>query len=281
LSDDIELIIQRDLDRLPVFSEERWVPKAGASKTGFPQRLRAPFLVVAIVLALALGSALTFVRDQLSSVASASLRPTPAKTSLPASGFLPRQIVLAHVRLLTGLVPRAQRFEAKLVSSADVSANLAAPGGRDLWVVAVSGDVNCSFCPIPPAQPLHSALFWFDAETGNVLGSAQGPAIWPENFDALPDRSRSSGSRTLVGTIMGVSGDVVEFQAVGSSDRLRLAGDKNTAYAWTAGPVGHSVVTIDELAIRSDLLSAVTFDPIPLIDGSYRLESLTSGLNTN
>ena len=36
MSDGIELVIQRDLNRLPVFPEERWVPKAGAPRAAFP-----------------------------------------------------------------------------------------------------------------------------------------------------------------------------------------------------------------------------------------------------
>jgi hypothetical protein len=77
-----------------------------------------------------------------------------------------------------------------------------------------------------------------------------------------------------------VTGDMVEFQATGSPQRLRLVADQNTAYAWSAGLAGGSVLTIGELPVRSDLLSSITFDPVALPDGSYRLEALTTGVNT-
>jgi hypothetical protein len=153
------------------------VPKAGSSPAAFRRLVvRGGVLAAAVVLALALGSALTYVRDQLSATASATLRPAPATTAVPSSLVVSRQSVLAYVRGLTLIVPRAQCFEAKLVSSEDVSANLVAPApaGTLFWLVAVAGDVNCAYCVSSLPQPLHSALFWFDAYTGNVLAAGTG-----------------------------------------------------------------------------------------------------------
>ena len=163
------------------------------------------------------------------------------------------------------------------MSAADVPANLSAPRGRLFWLVAIAGDVNCDICLVPPPQPLHSALFWFDARTGAVLASGQGPANWPDGFDALPDRSLAFGSRTTIGTLVRVDADIVEFQEVGSADHLRLRADENTAYTRLAGLSGGNVVTIDELAPTWGSLVSVTFDFLSQADGTHRLETLITG----
>lgn len=275
MSDDIELIIRRDLDRLPALPEERWVPKADLARSAFPALVvRTGVIAAAVLLALALGSALAYVRGQVIGSASASLQPTvPATTVVPSPAIVSRQSVLAYVRGLSVIVPRAVRFEAKLVPTWGLA-------GTPMWVVAVGGDVNCDFCVLPPPQPLHSALFWFDPYTGKVLGSSQSPANWPDGFELLPDDSLASGSRTLIGTVLSVNGDVVEFQEVGAADRLRLRVDENTAYAWGAGLVGGNAITLAELPPRWDLAVSVTFDPLARPDGNYRLEKLITGVNT-
>jgi hypothetical protein len=279
LSDDIELTIQHDLDRLPVLPEERWIPKTRSSRSRFTS-LVARVGGLTVVLMVGATLALAYVGDQVLGTSSASVRPRPAITSVPTPLLVSRQFVLAYVRGLTTIVPRAQRFEAKLVSSTDVPANLTAPRGRLFWLVAVAGDVNCSSCVLPPPQPLHSALFWFDAYNGLVLAAGQSPAMWPDGFDTLPDRSLAFGSWTLIGKVLSVKADVIEFQEVGSAEHLRLRTDDNTAYTWTAGLAGGNVVTIDELAPRWDSLVSVTFDPLSQSDGSHRLESLITGLDT-
>jgi hypothetical protein len=281
LSDDIELTIRRDLDRLPVLPEERWMPKERSSPARFASLVaRVGVFTVVLLVGATLGSALTYIGDQVFGASSASVRPRPATTSVPTPLLVSRQFVLAHVRGLSAIVPRAQRFEAKLVSSIDVPANLSAPRGRLFWVVAVAGDVNCSFCVLPPPQPLHSALFWFDAYNGLVLAAGQSPAMWPDGFEALPDRSLAFGSRTLIGKVLSLNADVIEFQEVGSAEHLRLRTDDNTAYTWTAGLAGGNVVTIDELPPQWDSLVSVTFDQLSQADGSHRLEALITGWNT-
>ena len=241
---------------------------------------RVAVSTLVLMLAIALGSALTYVGDQVLGTSSASVRPSPATTSVPTLPLTSRQFVLGYVRGLSAIIPRAQRFEAKLVSSTDVPPTLSAPRGRLFWVVAVSGDVNCDSCIVPPPQPFHSALFWFDARTGAVLASGQGPAYWPDGFDALPDRSLAPGSWTRIGSVLSVSAGVLEFQEDGSADRLRLRPDENTAYTWTAGVAGGNVVTIDELGPRWNTLVSVTFDPLTQADGTHRLETLITGWNT-
>jgi hypothetical protein len=280
LSDDIEIIIKRDLNRLPVLGEERWVPKARSSPWALKWSMRAGVLAAAVALALALGLVLGNVRDRIGTAAS-TIQPTvPAATSQAPFAVVSRQSVLAHVRGLTAIVPRAQRFEAKLLSSAEVPARLVGPTGSLFWLVAVSGEVNCIRCAVLPLEPFHSALFLFDAHSGNVVASEQGPAFWPDGFDALPDRSRSAGSRSLVGTVLTVSGNVIEFQSAESPDRLRLVADENTAYAWAVGLAGGSAVTIDELQKWLHLLAGVTFDPIARSGGTFRLETLRTGVAT-
>src|SRR5207247_8137558 len=91
-----------------------------------------------LMLAIALGSALAYVGDQVLGTSSASVRPRPATTSVPTLPLTSRQFVLGYVRGLSAIIPRAQRFEAKLVSSTDVPPNLSAPRGRLCWVVPAS-----------------------------------------------------------------------------------------------------------------------------------------------
>ncbi len=241
--------------------------------------MRAGALFAAAALVLVLGLTLVGVREDVGK-ASTSLRPTPSSTSVPSPVVVSRQSVLSRVRGLETVVSRAQRYEAKLVSSADLrSANLSAPAGSLFWVVAVSGDVHCD-CVLPPTQPLRSALFLLDPHSGSVLASARRPDFWPEGFEALPDHSRSPRSRTVEGFVQSVNGNVVDFQVVASPERLRLIADENTAYSWSVGMTGGSALTIEELAQRWDLLAGVTFDAAALPDGTYRLEALRAGIAT-
>lgn len=280
--DNIELIIQRDLNRLPVLPEDRWVPRARLSSVAGTLSMRAGVLTIAIALALALGLSLAGIRERIGTAAASAQPSVPLATGFASPAVVSRQSVLAHVHGLTSIVSRAQRFEAKLVSAAEVPPRLAAPSAGFFWVVAVSGDVNCRGrgCSVTPSQPLRSALFLFDASTGEVIASEQSPAFWPDDFGALPDRSRSVASRSLQGMVLTVSGNVIEFQPTGSPDRLRLAADQNTAYSWATGLVGGSALTIDELQRVLHLLAAVTFDPVARPDGTFRLEALIAGVAT-
>jgi len=62
LSDDIELIIQRDLNRLPVLSEERWLPRRNRARV--PLGLASALAVfVALVSLIGIGVTLQAVRD--------------------------------------------------------------------------------------------------------------------------------------------------------------------------------------------------------------------------
>jgi hypothetical protein len=62
LSDDIELIIQRDLNRLPVLAEERWLPRTNPA--GPPVRLAGAFAVfVALAALMAVGVTLQTMRE--------------------------------------------------------------------------------------------------------------------------------------------------------------------------------------------------------------------------
>lgn len=62
LSDDIELIIQRDLNRLPVLAEERWVPRR--NRAGMPRGLASALAVfVALIALIGVGVRLLAVQD--------------------------------------------------------------------------------------------------------------------------------------------------------------------------------------------------------------------------
>ena len=79
---------------------------------------RVAVSTLVLMLAIALGSALAYVGDQVLGTSSASVRPRPATTSVPTLPLTSRQFVLGYVRGLSAIIPRAQRFEAKLVSYA-------------------------------------------------------------------------------------------------------------------------------------------------------------------
>jgi hypothetical protein len=293
LSDEIERIIRRDLERLPVFPESRWVPQERSHARLGMVLGRAALTVAFVGLALVASVALLRVRGEfggstLASPTPATATPTATGSAVPASSVVSRQSVLASVRASTGLYPRLQRYEAKLVSSADLNATspFGAPQGTLFWVVAANGDVNCSFrCIVGPGETLHSAIVFLDAYTGALLGGGQGVANWPDGFDALPDRLLAPGSQTIVGSVTAVRGNSIEIQPVAGQAHIAalvLETDDNTAYAWEAGLAGGSALTLDELPELQDpqVLTSVTFDPVAKTDGSYRLERLVVGVNT-
>jgi hypothetical protein len=284
LSEDIQRIIRRDLDRLPLFPEERWLPSAASRTDGATDVVRTRGLSAAlVVVVITAATLLVQARDQAQQSAGLSaLENTAASRAEPVSNnpvlaqIVSRRSVLTQVRGLTIILARAQRFEAKLVSSTDVGGGAAVPPGTLWWVVAVSGDVSCSFCLTPPHEQPKSAVFWIDAHSGSLVASEQGAATWPDGFSALPDRSSSLDALVVAGSIREVKGNVIEFEAAGSSAQLRLIADDNTAYGWTAGPTSGSAITLMDLPLSrtGDGLVAVTIDRVPQPDGSYRLHEL-------
>jgi hypothetical protein len=276
-----------------VFPESRWVPQQRSHARLGVVLGRAAVTAALVGLALVASLALLRVRGEFGGSTLASPIPTTAiatatGSAIPASTVVSRQSVLASVRASTGLYPRLQRYEAKLVSSADLNATppFAAPQGTLFWVIAASGDVNCAFrCIVGPGETLHSAIVFLDAYTGALLGGGQSVANWPDGFDALPDRLLAPGSQTIVGSVSAVRGNSIEIQP--AAGQALIAGlvfetDENTVYAWAAGLAGGSALTLDELpGLRNpQLLASVTFDPVAKTNGSYRLERLVTGVNT-
>jgi hypothetical protein len=296
LSDEIERIFRRDLDQLPGIPENRWIPSADPQRSHRSPAVLASGLGVAVLLALAVGTSLSYLPDLVTGAVSASARPTmPPSNSGQSEPVVSRQFVLAHVRDLTTVGAQAVRFEAKLVAPGDLGGRpltaTSAPASASgllratsadtlLWVVAIRADARCSFCVLPSAHDFNSALFWVDARTGSVIASAQSIANWPDGFDELPDRSLSLGSTTLVGQILNVTDDVLHFQQSGSAVSIRLRPDANTAYMWRAGPTRGAALTFAELPRRWDLVSVI-FDSVAQGDGTYRLEEMIAVWDAN
>ena len=78
---------------------------------------------------------------------------------------------------------------------------------------------------------------------------------------------------------------LTDFPA-GPGTRLTLRADADTTFAWSAGALGGTAASIAELAQLGQLVAggssvaAVTYDPRPAPDGSYRLEHVLTGALT-
>lgn len=303
---DIGRIIRRDLDQLPVLPRERWLPtrRTPRRRAGLGA-LRLMGTIAVLVVALGLGLTLSRVRAELAAPSQRPASTATAGTGLVVDGItvMPRQTVLARIAVSNLEHPTVTRYAAKLVrKDATIGGDLVAPVGAPRgssglwWVVALSGDVRCAYCFVSPSTPqtFHSAVYWVDAAAGDVMGMQAFPAFWPSGFDPLPDAALAENSITAVGLVVEIRGSdtiVVVTSADASPDhpsgsRLVLRADANTAYSWAAGLVGGSALTLDELVRGLQVvphgteLAAVVFENTPAPDGSYRLESLATGIDT-
>lgn len=296
MSSDIERVIQRDLDQLPLLPTERWVPTRRVASRGLlPAALRTSTALAVIVLAVAVGVALPRARTGVAERAAVPTSPaaTPAEATAAApSGRIGRREALARIQGLSLLLPTITRIEAKLVSrgvlqAADPSLSARTVASETAWVVAVSGDVRCSFCIAPPAQPFHSALYLLDARTGDVFTTSASADLWPAGFDALPDESLAADSQIALGHVVEIrEPDVLtvltDFPA-GPGTRLTLRADADTTFSWGAGLAGGTASSLGELVRNRQLAPGgsavvrITFDPQRRPDGTYRLESLLTG----
>jgi hypothetical protein len=293
MSSDIERVIQRDLDQLPLLPAERWVPRDRNASPGLAgNALRASAVLAMLAAAVIVGSAVARVRTEIvqQAVATASAAAASATAPGPAER-ISRQVALARIRGLSLVNPTIVRIEAKLVSRAVLQTadpNLAGPRmpSDAAWVVAVSGDVRCSFCLAPPAQPFRSALYLLDPRTGDVFATTASPDFWPQQFDALPDDALAANSQTVLAHVVEVREPdllvvLTDFPA-GPGTQLMLRADADTAFSWQAGIAGGNAFSLGEL-VRSNQIGPggsvvrVTFDPQRGADGTLRLESLLTG----
>lgn len=297
MPDEIERIIRRDLDQLPLLPRERWLPAApGVSSRVRTGVFRMTAGLAVIALALVVGASLTQVRSDLakSSNVAATATPSAGAPDGAGQGILSRQAAIARVAQLSAELPRIQRIEAKLVGADYVrSFNPAVASqhpGALWWLVAVSGDVRCSFCfTTPSAGAFHSAIYELDARTGDVGSVAAYRDDWPSGFDKIADQSLARNSVTLLVTIDAVTEPntlvvtIVDGNGVHpKGEHLTLRADENTAFAWRAGDAGGTARSLTELAPvpGTTLLDQATFEDVPSADGSYRLERLVTGVNT-
>ncbi len=90
-----------------------------------------------------------------------------------------------------------------LLRSADPSIAASNVPGEAAWVVAVGGDLRCSFCISSP-PPLHSGLYLLNAQTGDLFSAWACADFWPSGFDALPDDSLAANSVTTYAQVVGI-----------------------------------------------------------------------------
>lgn len=299
MPDQIERIIRRDLDQLPVLPHERWLP-AGQ---GVSSRIRTGIVrmvasLAVIALALVVGASLTQVRSDLAKSSNAAATAPASTFEVAGQRVISRQTAIARVAQLSAELPHIQRIEAKLVGADYVRSfnpGVASQHPDALWwMVAVSGDVRCSFClATPSAAPFHSAIYELDARTGNVGSVAAYSDYWPTGFDKIADLSLAPHSVTLVVTIDEVTlpdklvATVVDGPgAHRKGEHITLRADDNTAFAWSAGLVGGTARSLTELVQNNQLLGGstmlhqITFEDVLASDGSYRLEDLVTGINS-
>ena len=306
MSSDIERVIQRDLDQLPLLPAERWVPAPARPVSRPGALLRGAAVTVGMLaLALVLGTGLSRLRvdnaDRAATTTSAA-----AATAPGAPGRISRQAAIARVY---GLQTAVTRIEAKLVGRNALQAVEPLPGaaGRAselTWVVAVSGDIRCN-C-IMDGPPAHSGLYLLDAMTGAAFASTASSEFWPIGFDALADASVADGSVTFLARVEEIRGPDLTIRTdlrlygslhlgsatpapiVGGQQRFVLRADADTQFSWGAGALGGTAASLDELVQRNlvgvgdgaGAIVQVTFDPQQRSDGTYRLEALLTGVMT-
>ena len=135
---DIERVIRRDLDQLPLLPAERWVPAPRRASHGVAAvALRTSAALAILALAVVLGSALSRVRTEVAE--RGAVTPTASATAPGPIERISRQAALARIRGLSVVNPTITRIEAKLVSRDVLQAadpNLAARNmpGDAAWV---------------------------------------------------------------------------------------------------------------------------------------------------
>ena len=294
MSDRIEEIIRRDLDRLPVLPRERWLPppgRAGRTLSFFVALGGAAVLVLAAVLA---GSVLRASRSAVLDSGAAGVSPVPstaatpgASMASPSSARVARQDVLAKARLLAA---RVDRIEAKLIGRDHLDALRFGPARGDLfWLVVIAGNRPSTFgapCCVPGPDELRYAMVLYDAHTGDPAAGTGGTDAWPAAFDGLRDESLAPDSRTLGATVVEVrlpdvlvvrTGSDLDRGTVSLGEQL-LRADVDTAYTWTAGLVGGNAFSLEEMAryLPPGMIVQVTIAGTPNADGSYRLEQIVN-----
>jgi hypothetical protein len=304
MPDEIERIIRRDLEMLPVLPRQRWLPAApGRGARVRLGALRLTTVVAVIALALGVGAELTRLRSDLSkSVGAATASTSATQSNLSGNGGLSRQTVLSRISQLRADLPRIDRIEAKSVDGMTLldarmqgGSNLNAGNPADLWwVVAVSGEVRCSFCVVPRSPSYRSALYWIDARSGEVRASAAFEQDWPSGFDSLPDRTIASNSVTASVTVNQIElpntlvvTTLSEGPTLARGTSLVLRADENTAYSWTIGRARagnvmslEELVQVNRIAVGSTFV-LVTFEDAAPSGGGYRLEHIHVGIDTD
>lgn len=288
MSDQIREIIERDLNRLPLLSQDRWVPQKAHSRGGVGWLALAGACLV-VLAAVAVGSGLRTYRTGTAEHPASAPTPTVA---LPER--LARQEVLRLIRNQTAELPRVTHIEAKLVdrqvaSSIHPNAVTARPPEESsFWVVAVAGDIRVqdpSRTVMPagaPTDQVRSIIYVVGASSGDIIGAAASTSPWPQGFEPLRDGASAATAITVSATVVALElPDRLIVDIMGSSPgtpsgRLTLRADQDTAYDWTAGVVGGTAHSLEEMSryLASGRLVAVRIEPMP--DGSYRLEHLVN-----
>lgn len=294
MSSEIERVIRRDLDQLPLLPPERWVPaRRRGSGGGIMLALRASMVVAIAIAALIVGSGLARMRTAVTEQAAAHPPTSAVTASAPTApiGRISRQAALDRVRGLSLVNPTITRIEAKLVRRDVLQAagpNIVAPNmpGDTAWVVALSGEVRCSFCIMPPTTPFHSGLYLLDARTGDVFSTSASADFWPKGFDALPDDALAARSETALGHVVEIHlPDLLIVRTdvpAGPGTVVMLRADADSSFSWAAGIVGGSAFSLGELVGNGQLAPGgtvvrITYGPRLRPDGTYRLESLLTG----
>lgn len=117
--------------------------------------------------------------------------PSAVSSASPANPPVTRQAAIDRVLSARTQVRRADRVEAKLVTSQALrEAGLTAPAsGERVWAVAVAGELLPEFDTIGTR---HSwGIFLLAADTGEIVGRSGGRVgPWPPAFDSLRDLDR-------------------------------------------------------------------------------------------
>lgn len=176
-----EDLIRRDIDRVPLPPEHRWMPTEvprqrvarwalGASVAGA--------ITVGLVLGLAVASYRSSERNEVAS-------PVPTVT-VPVT----RKQVIDEFSRPTAEAPTVTRIQAKLMTRGEFERTQLNGGSAGVdrtlwvWVVAVAGQVKPQF---GHGITFPSATYVVDANTGSIVGLTADNESWPAYFDSLPD----------------------------------------------------------------------------------------------
>jgi hypothetical protein len=226
MSDEIGKVIRRDLDRLPLLPEDRWLPPARPTPSrGAAMARRGLWLAAVAIVALAAGLTLARVRADLTPGSAASAPPAVvgAGGSVPVPSSISREQAIAIAIAPGRDVGRVDRVEAKLMTFEEyvriagpwqvhpgdpqasplggIVTTAGDPAKRYVWVVAVSGEVwpsgrvpvRFGGAPAVPSRtpypPYRWGMFLVDAGRGRLdgIGDAGLSESWPAAFDRLPD----------------------------------------------------------------------------------------------